>query len=88
VGSADQWNREIDKLLWAHDALGIDSEDMESAAVHQVAHIAGVPFLAVRIISNTEHHDEAFRPELGSTCAAFVVEVVKALAQSPASAGR
>lgn len=81
VGSADQWNREVDKLLWAHDVFGIDSEDMESAAVHQVAHIAGVPFLAVRIISNSEHHGENFVPELGADCARFVVDVVKALAR-------
>ena len=80
VGSADQWNREIDKLLWAHDFFGIDSEDMETAAVHQVAHISGVPFLAVRIISNSEYHDQEFRPELGSDCAEFVIDVVKALA--------
>lgn len=81
IGSADQWNREIDKLLWAHEVFGIDSEDMESAAVHQVAHIYDVPFLAVRIISNSEYHDQEFRPELGSDCAEFVVAVVKALAR-------
>ncbi len=80
VGSADQWNREIDKLLWAHEVFGIDSEDMESAAVHQVAHISAVPCLAVRIISNSEHHHQEFRPELGSDCALFVIDVVKALA--------
>ena len=62
------------------DFFGIDSEDMETAAVHQVAHISGVPFLAVRIISNSEYHDQEFRPELGSDCAEFVIDVVKALA--------
>jgi adenosylhomocysteine nucleosidase len=81
VGSADQWNREIDKLLWAHEVFGIDSEDMETAAVHQVAYISGIPVLAVRIISNSEYHDEEFRPELGSDCAEFVIAVVKALAR-------
>ena len=79
MGSADQWNREIDKLLWAHEVFGIDSEDMESAAVHQVAHIYGVPFLAVRIISTSEYHDQEFRPELGSHCAELMIDVVKAL---------
>lgn len=79
VGSADQWNREIDKLLWAHETFGIDSEDMESAAVHQVAHIFGVPFFAVRIISNSEHRDPDFRRELGAVCAEYVVSLVEAL---------
>lgn len=79
VGSADQWNREVDKLLWAHEVYGIDSEDMESAAVHQVAHIYDIPFLAIRIISNSEHHDPQFRPEVGTECAKFTIDVVKAL---------
>lgn len=84
VGSADQWNREIDKLLWARERFGIASEDMESAAVHQVAKIFGVRFLPVRIISNSEHHDPEFRRELGTTCAEFVVTLVRDLASMEA----
>ncbi|HSF16211.1 MAG TPA: 5'-methylthioadenosine/S-adenosylhomocysteine nucleosidase [Vicinamibacteria bacterium] len=80
VGSADEWNREVDKLLWAKETFGIVSEDMESASVHQVAHLYGVPFLAVRIISNSEHYDPEFRRELGATCAAYVVALAKRLA--------
>jgi adenosylhomocysteine nucleosidase len=84
VGSGDQWNREIDKLLWAHELWNIDSEDMESAAVAQVAEIYGIPFLPVRVISNSEHTDPVFREETGSDCAAYVVELVKALADEGA----
>jgi adenosylhomocysteine nucleosidase len=80
VGSADEWNREVDKLLWAQKTFGIASEDMESASVHQVAQIYGIPFLAVRIISNSEHHAPEFRPELGSDCARFAVALVRRLA--------
>jgi adenosylhomocysteine nucleosidase len=79
VGSADEWNREVDKLLWAQRAFGIVSEDMESASAHQVAQIYGVPFLPVRIISNSEHHDPEFHREVGATCAAYVVSLVKGL---------
>jgi adenosylhomocysteine nucleosidase len=80
VGSADEWNREVDKLLWAKETYGIASEDMESAAVHQVAQIYGIPFLAIRIISNSEHHDPEFRPEVGSDCAKFAVDLVRRMA--------
>ena len=79
VGSGDQWNREIDKLLWAHETLGIVSEDMETAAVHQVAHIFGVPFFATRIISNSEYHEPRFRPELGAESARFALALALAL---------
>jgi adenosylhomocysteine nucleosidase len=79
VGSADEWNREVDKLLWAQKTFEIASEDMESASAHQVAQIYGVPFLAVRIISNSEYHAPEFRHELGAACASYAVEVVKRL---------
>jgi 2',3'-cyclic-nucleotide 2'-phosphodiesterase (5'-nucleotidase family)/nucleoside phosphorylase len=79
VGSADQWNREVDKLLWAEKTFGIASEDMESAAAHQVAQIYRVPFVALRIVSNSEHHDPEFRPEVGAACARYVIDVVKRL---------
>jgi adenosylhomocysteine nucleosidase len=80
VGSADEWNREVDKLLWARKTYEIASEDMESASAHQVAQIYGIPFLAARIISNSEHHDPEFRPEVGADCARFAVDVVRRLA--------
>jgi adenosylhomocysteine nucleosidase len=56
------------------------SEDMESASAHQVAQIYRVPFLAVRIISNSEHDDPQFRPEVGADCARFAVALVRRLA--------
>ncbi len=80
VGSADEWNREIDKLLWAQKTYGIAAEDMESAAVHQVAQIYKIPFLAVRIISNSEHHAPEFRAELGADCARFALTLTRRLA--------
>jgi adenosylhomocysteine nucleosidase len=81
VGSGDEWNREVDKLLWARKTFGIVSEDMESASVHQVAQSFGVPFLAVRIISNSEHYAPEFRAEVGAACASYVVALVKKLAE-------
>ena len=45
----------------------------------------GPPFFPVGLdvfpgkVSFHEHHDEDFRPELGATCARFVVDVVEAL---------
>jgi adenosylhomocysteine nucleosidase len=80
VGSADEWNREVDKLLWAQRTFGVASEDMESAAAHQVAQIYRIPFLAVRIISNSEHYAPDFRRELGSDCARFAVSLARRLA--------
>jgi adenosylhomocysteine nucleosidase len=85
VGSADQWNREIDKLAWASKTFGIDSEDMESAAAAQVCRQFDVRFLPVRIISNSEFLGKDFQVETGAICARFVLDLLKALAaEAPA----
>lgn len=82
IGSGDQWNRELDKIDWARRVFGIESEDMESAAVAQVAQAFGVRFLAVRIISNSEMRDPVFHEQTGADCARFVLELLRRLSRS------
>jgi nucleoside phosphorylase len=53
---------------------------MESASAHQVAQIYRIPFLAVRIISNSEHYAPEFRRELGADCARYAVALARRLA--------
>jgi len=59
---------------------GISSEDMESAFAAGTAAGFKVPFLAVRIISDSDYRSGEFQPIAGEYCAAFVVELVKTLA--------
>ena len=81
VGSADQFNREIDKLAWARKLFAIDSEDMESAAVAQVSHAFGVRFVPIRIISDNEYHGGVFYREKGEDCARFALSFLERLAR-------
>lgn len=51
---------------------------------HAAAHICKnykVPFLGIRIISNTEIHNENFDPATGTACQQYVLEVVKSYAK-------
>jgi 5'-methylthioadenosine/S-adenosylhomocysteine nucleosidase len=54
VASADVWTQHGDSIRTLHDLHGSLCEEMEAAAIAQVAAIYGVPFLAVKDISNNE----------------------------------
>jgi adenosylhomocysteine nucleosidase len=77
IGSAYQYNRELDRIKWLRATYGIDSEDMESAFSAGVAVGMRVPFLAVRIISDSEWTHPHFEASTGETCARFVVELIR-----------
>jgi len=77
IGSAFEFNREIDRLVWANKTYGAVSEDMESAFAGGTATGFGVRFMAIRIISDSEFHSPEFQRVAGEYCASFVVEVVR-----------
>jgi adenosylhomocysteine nucleosidase len=77
IGSAFEFNREIDRLVWASKTYGAISEDMESAFAAGAAAGFSVRFIAVRIISDSEFHSPEFQQIAGEYCAAFVLDVVK-----------
>ncbi|MBQ6002037.1 MAG: 5'-methylthioadenosine/S-adenosylhomocysteine nucleosidase [Synergistaceae bacterium] len=77
IATHDTWERRIDNILFLHEKFGSSCEEMETFAAAHVCRIYGVPFLGVRIISNSELNDEGFIPETGHECQVFVIEVVK-----------
>lgn len=54
VASADVWTQHGASIRTLHDLHGSLCEEMEAAAIAQVAAMHGVPFLAVKDISNNE----------------------------------
>lgn len=54
IGSADAWTVDPQELAELHEDFGAACEDMESAYVAQVCALHGIPFLAVRAISDNE----------------------------------
>jgi adenosylhomocysteine nucleosidase len=79
VGSGHQWNREIDRIRWLRKTYGSDVEDMESAYAAAVAYAFEIPFLSVRIVSDSEFHSPEFIRETGSDCAEFVLDLIGTL---------
>jgi len=54
VGSADIWTQHADTIMQLHATHQTLCEDMEAAAVAQICALFGVPFLAIKDISNNE----------------------------------
>ena len=79
IGSAFEFNREIDRLLWVRKTYGARSEDMESAFAAGAAVGFKTRFLAIRIISDSEFYAPQVQGSAGEYCAAFVLDVIKQL---------
>ena len=56
IASADVWLQDPSRLDAMHQRTGSLCEDMEAAAIAQVATLHGVPFLAIKDISNSEFY--------------------------------
>lgn len=54
IASADVWTQSVERLDIIHRQHKTLCEDMEAAAVGRIAHLHGLPFLAVKDISNNE----------------------------------
>ena len=79
IGTADQWNRELERIKFIHERYGTSAEEMETVAAAQVAKAFNVPFMGVRILSNTDVHNENFNPETAIWCQEYTVELIKKL---------
>ena len=77
IGSAFEFNKEIDRLSWVRKTYGASSEDMESAFAAGAAAGFQTRFLAIRIISDSEFNAPELQEVAGEYCAAFVVDVIR-----------
>jgi adenosylhomocysteine nucleosidase len=77
IGTAFEFNREVDRLVWMNKTYGLVSEDMESAYAAGTAAGFKTPFVAIRIISDSDLLGTEFQPIAGEYCAAFVVELIR-----------
>src|SRR5947208_13119159 len=77
IGSSEVWNSELDRIQHFHEKFGTSAEEMEAASVAQIAAQFGVPFLAVRVLSNNVTNDGLYDPKVGEACQDYVYEVIK-----------
>jgi adenosylhomocysteine nucleosidase len=82
VGSGDIWNRELARIAEFRSVYGTDCEDMESYSAAQVCASFGVPFLCVRVISNSELTGEEYERETASAAQDFTLALLERLGRS------
>ena len=89
IGTCDSWNCAIDRVTFLRDFYGSLCEEMEGDAVAQIAKSFGIPFLAIRIISNSIlKNQDPWDLGTGPACQAFVMNVLKEYWNHTAQAGR
>ena len=76
INTSNSWNEQIDRILWLHRAYGASCEEMETNAAAQICQAYHIPFLGIRVISNTVLHQEKFCQDTVVACQAYVAQVV------------
>ncbi|MGN0348716.1 MAG: 5'-methylthioadenosine/S-adenosylhomocysteine nucleosidase [Roseburia sp.] len=80
LGSADEWNNQFDRIVLLRERYKTTTEDMESAAVAQLCDSYGIPFLGIRIISNSIVTGEELDESVAEDCQRYVIRVVENVA--------
>lgn len=76
IASCNTWNRQKERIQYLHSTFHSSCEDMEVASAALISHQYGIPFLGIRIISNTEFDNEEFQPETAHICQQFVLDII------------
>ena len=84
ISSSNNWNRQMDRIRFFNKEYGSSCEEMETHAAAHVCQNYKVPFLGIRVLSNTEVHGEDFNPDAGIACQQFVLAVIKSYAKRKA----
>ena len=80
ISCGDVFNRERDVLKYLHSVRGSDCEEMEGFAVGQVCKAFGVPFIDIRVLSNSElYPEEEFDESYASQCQEFCLDFIEKL---------
>lgn len=79
LGSADEWNNQLDRIALLRERYRTAVEDMESAAPAQLCLSYGIPFIGIRILSNSIVNGEDFDESVGIDGQKYILSYVEAL---------
>ncbi len=77
IASSDQWNADPGRIAQAAQLTQALCEEMETAAAGETAARFGVPFGAVRVISNNNQLGESFQAATAEVLAQWLLELLK-----------
>lgn len=88
ITTCDSWNCEVDRIAFLREFYGSLAEEMEGDAVAQICQSFAVPFLSVRIISNSIlKNRDPWDLGTGPVCQDFVLALLRAYWQQDAGTG-
>lgn len=79
IGSGDEWNNQLDRIALLRERYQTAVEDMESAAAAELCLSYGIPFIGIRILSNSIVNEEEFDESVAISGQKFVLRYVEAL---------
>lgn len=79
IASGDEWNNQLDRIALLKERYHTAVEDMESAAAAQLCLSYGIPFIGIRILSNSIVNGEEFDESVGILGQKFILRYVEAL---------
>ncbi len=77
IGSGDVWTKDAEKIKVFNEKYLTLCEEMESAAIYEVAKRFDVPVVSIRAISNNEITGEEYVRETGAIAQRFLFELLK-----------
>ena len=77
VGSGDVWTKNPDKIKELNNQYSTLCEEMESAAIYEVAEKYDIPVVSIRVISNNEITGEEYDRETGEVAQKILLELLK-----------
>lgn len=78
ISSSNEWNNQIDRMLYLNETYNSSCEEMETNAAADLCATYNVPFLGIRILSNTGLYGEDFNWLTGAACQNYVLSVTEA----------
>lgn len=77
IGSGDIWTKDAIKIKEFNTKYSTLCEEMESAAVYEIAQRYDVPVVTIRVISNNEIIGEKYDRKTGEVAQRFILDLLK-----------
>lgn len=77
IGSGDVWTKDAEEIKEFNEKYVTLCEEMESAAIYEVAQKFEIPVASIRVISNNEIIGEEYIRETGAVAQKFLLEILK-----------
>lgn len=79
IGTCDQWNHNGDYINSVHEIFGTDCEEMETYSVALTCEHFSIPFLGIRIVSNSFFYPQETKDYryYGQFCQQYVLDVTR-----------